>query len=114
MRSHTGRPVRMQAEATGADSRRKLRATRVRSSAMTPDWATRDEPPEENLAQTVAPLRVHVDGKFFTRGNQRLRICGVTYGPFAPGSDGHPFPTPARAADDLARMRAVGINAIRT
>jgi GT2 family glycosyltransferase len=48
------------------------------------------------------------------RGSQRLRINGVTYGPFAPGQGGQPFPTPQRTAEDFALMRAAGINAIRT
>jgi GT2 family glycosyltransferase len=58
--------------------------------------------------------RVSVEGKFLARGSQRLRVCGVTYGPFACGSDDQPFPTPWRVEDDFARMRAAGINAIRT
>src|SRR5947209_13095809 len=58
--------------------------------------------------------RVRVDGKGFARGGERLRIQGVTYGPFAPGADGQPFPAPARVHEDFLRMRAGGINAIRT
>src|SRR4051812_25349511 len=58
--------------------------------------------------------RVGVDGKFFSRGGERLRVQGVTYGPFAPDDDGQPFPDPGRVLRDFARMRAVGINAIRT
>jgi GT2 family glycosyltransferase len=38
----------------------------------------------------------------------------VTYGPFAPGADGQPFPDPGTVQQDFARMRASGINAIRT
>src|SRR5262249_39652163 len=34
--------------------------------------------------------------------------------PFATNPKGEPFPTPERAADDFARMRAAAINAIRT
>ncbi|HXG08646.1 MAG TPA: glycosyltransferase [Gemmataceae bacterium] len=58
--------------------------------------------------------RVQVDGKFFSRGGRRLRIRGVTYGPFAPSERGEPFPAPDRVRADLGRMRAIGINAIRT
>src|SRR3954452_12857820 len=58
--------------------------------------------------------RVRVDGKFFARGQQRLRIQGVTYGPFAPNEAGEPFPHSPRVADDFAAMQAAGINAIRT
>jgi GT2 family glycosyltransferase len=60
------------------------------------------------------PERVRVDGKFFARGQQRLRIQGVTYGPFAPDADGHQFPPQARVDEDFARMRAANINSIRT
>lgn len=58
--------------------------------------------------------RARVDGKRLLRGNQRLRLHGATYGPFAPDEDGHPFPTPARVEEDFARMRDAGINSIRT
>jgi GT2 family glycosyltransferase len=55
-----------------------------------------------------------VDGKFFARGSQRLRVRGVTYGPFAPNDEGEPFPALDRVSDDFLRMRAAGINALRT
>jgi O-antigen biosynthesis protein len=58
--------------------------------------------------------RVRLDGKFFARGLQRLRIHGVTYGPFAPGADGEPFPAQQRVRDDFSRMQAASINAVRT
>src|SRR5205823_2747507 len=50
----------------------------------------------------------------FARDGRALRLRGVTYGPFAPDAQGAPFPAPRRVADDLARMRAAGINALRT
>jgi O-antigen biosynthesis protein len=58
--------------------------------------------------------RVQVAGKVVLRGGQRLRIHGVTYGPFAANALGQPFPPPERLADDLARMQAAGINSLRT
>ena len=58
--------------------------------------------------------RARVDGKFLHWGSARSRVCGVTYGPFAPGPDGRPFPPPGAVRDDFERMEAVGINAIRT
>jgi GT2 family glycosyltransferase len=58
--------------------------------------------------------RVRTDGKLLRRGGQRLRVQGVTYGPFAPNAAGEPFPDAARAHDDFARMRAAGVNAVRT
>src|SRR5712692_7050707 len=60
------------------------------------------------------PDRARVEGKFFTQRGRRLRVQGVTYGPFAPDADGQPFPSPERVSDDFARMRAAGINCVRT
>jgi GT2 family glycosyltransferase len=57
---------------------------------------------------------VRVDGKFFARGGRRLRVHGVTYGPFAPNADGQPFPSTERVAGDFGHMQAAGINAVRT
>jgi GT2 family glycosyltransferase len=63
---------------------------------------------------TVAACpRVRVDGKFLARGRQRLRVQGVTYGPFAPDAQGQQFPPPHVVADDFARMRDAGINSVR-
>jgi GT2 family glycosyltransferase len=59
-------------------------------------------------------VRARVDGKFLARGRQRLRIHGVTYGPFAPGPDGQAFPRPEVVRADFARMRATGLNSVRT
>jgi GT2 family glycosyltransferase len=55
-----------------------------------------------------------VDGKLLACGQQRVRIKGVTYGPFAPNAQGQPFPTPHRVAEDFAQMQAAGINSVRT
>jgi hypothetical protein len=58
--------------------------------------------------------RVRVAGKFLARGPFSWRVRGVTYGPFAPNGGGEPFPAPDRVAADFARMKAAGINALRT
>src|SRR5262249_37748598 len=58
--------------------------------------------------------RVSVAGKLFARGARRMRLQGVTYGPFAPNARGEPFPTSERAAEDFGRMRDAGINPFRT
>lgn len=63
---------------------------------------------------SARPDRLRIDGKFFRRGENRTPIRGVTYGPFAPGADGLPFPDPRRVATDFAAMRAAGLDAIRT
>src|SRR5688572_29550732 len=58
--------------------------------------------------------RVRVNGKVFARGRRRLRIQGVTYGPFSADEAGHPFPSAPRIGDDFDRMGDAGINAVRT
>jgi GT2 family glycosyltransferase len=58
--------------------------------------------------------RVRVEGRRLACGGKRLRIQGVTYGPFPPGAGGEPFPPPEQAAADFAGMRAAGINCLRT
>jgi O-antigen biosynthesis protein len=69
-------------------------------------------------AHDVRPVgsrqRVRVDGKYLARGPDRLRVHGVTYGPFAPAPDGTAFPSPKCVEQDFARMAAAGINSIRT
>ena len=52
-------------------------------------------------------------GKFFFRGDEKVYLRGVTYGPFAPGPEGHQFPDPALARRDFALMRELGANALR-
>ncbi len=61
----------------------------------------------------VRRSRVVVDGKLFRHGQERLKISGVTYGPFAPNAAGEPLPEPVAVAADFARMRAASINAVR-
>jgi GT2 family glycosyltransferase len=61
----------------------------------------------------VSHDRVRVEGKFFSRSGRRVRIQGVTYGPFAPSGNGEPFPLPGSVSDDFQRMQAIGINSIR-
>jgi GT2 family glycosyltransferase len=67
-----------------------------------------------STAGPAAQARVRVDGKFFARLGRRLRVGGVTYGPFRPGADREPFPPPDRVAQDFSLMAAAGIDAVRT
>src|SRR5512144_1253905 len=53
-------------------------------------------------------------GKFFFRGPAKFYLKSVTYGPFAPGTDGAQFPRPQLVQRDFALMRELGANAIRT
>jgi glycosyltransferase involved in cell wall biosynthesis len=57
---------------------------------------------------------IGIDGKFFARGKRRLRVQGVTYGPFRPNRDCERFPEPDRVRVDVRMMAAAGINALRT
>jgi GT2 family glycosyltransferase len=82
--------------------------------SITPTIAELHPQVRSNGTPSSRSTRVSVDGKFFTRDGRRLRIQGVTYGPFAAGSDGQPFPDPFRVIDDFGRMHAAQINAIRT
>ena len=52
-------------------------------------------------------------GKFFFRGDEKVYLRGVTYGPFAPGPEGHQFPDPTHARRDFTLMRELGANALR-
>jgi hypothetical protein len=71
-------------------------------------------PPDGRAGGELLTGRARVEGKFLARGGLRFRVQGVTYGPFAPDADGQPFPSPEQVRDDLLRMKAAGINALRT
>lgn len=58
--------------------------------------------------------RVEVDGKFFRVAGARFHVRGVTYGPFARNEAGEPFPPAPQVRRDIAQMRTLGANAIRT
>jgi GT2 family glycosyltransferase len=49
----------------------------------------------------------------FIRNGERLRLHGVTYGPFALNTEGFPFPGDNQVHDDFLQMQAAGINSIR-
>jgi O-antigen biosynthesis protein len=63
---------------------------------------------------TNSGAMIGIHGKLFGRGGQRLRLAGVTYGPFQPDRNGLMFPDVQRVRDDMRLMSAVGINALRT
>ena len=52
--------------------------------------------------------RPAVGGKFLFVGAEKLWVRGATYGTFAPGEDGVPYPAPACVDRDFAAMRAAG------
>src|SRR5258708_9142420 len=50
----------------------------------------------------------------FIRKGERVRLRGVTYGPFALNTDGQPFPEEKLIHDDFQQMQTAGIHSIRT
>ncbi|MEP6936595.1 MAG: glycosyltransferase [Chthoniobacterales bacterium] len=60
----------------------------------------------------TGPIRA--GAKFFFAGERKFSVKGVTYGPFAPDRAGDQLGDPAQLARDLAQMRELGINVLRT
>ncbi len=58
--------------------------------------------------------RPEARGKFLFAGGEKLLLRGVTYGTFAPGPDGEPYPDDDTIQRDFAAMASLGINAVRT
>ena len=63
---------------------------------------------------TLVIQRLRTQGKFFFDGDQKVYLKGVSYGPFEPGSHGHPFPEQEGVEKDFRMMRELGVNCIRT
>src|SRR6476620_5233591 len=70
-------------------------------------------PIAETRPRETRPAVVTVDGKFLSRGGERLWIKGVTYGSFGLNDAGEPYPPFAQLLDDFAFMKESGINAVR-
>ncbi|MCX8073137.1 MAG: glycosyltransferase [Candidatus Binatia bacterium] len=68
---------------------------------------------ERRVEQAPESSGVRTAGKFFFRGDEKLYLRGVTYGPFAP-HDGTFFPPRETVVRDLALMRDLGANCLRT
>jgi GT2 family glycosyltransferase len=64
-------------------------------------------------AGEISEPRVRVDGKFFRRGDQKLHIKGVTYGPFAPNAQGEFFASPEQTVRDFELVKELGANLLR-
>jgi len=77
-------------------------------------------PHSHALRQESAPppvpsdVRPEARGKFLFAGGEKLLLRGVTYGTFAPGEDGEPYPDDDTIRRDFAAMASLGINAVRT
>ena len=59
-------------------------------------------------------IRPHVHGKFIFVGNEKVHVCGVTYGTFCLDEDGNEYLDPEVVERDFAQMAANGLNAVRT
>src|SRR5262245_10854792 len=70
--------------------------------------------PERAPAPALDDTFPTIGGKFFFVGDRKLYLRGVSYGPFAPGAHGFPFPEPALVGRDLELMAEVGANCLRT
>lgn len=59
--------------------------------------------------------RIRRAAKFFFEGGEKWELRGVTYGPFRPrGPEQVPFPESDTMIEDFKRMRACGLNCLRT
>ena len=61
-----------------------------------------------------ANSRIRAVAKFFFEGDRKFFVKGVTYGPFKPDAEGNYLGRPEQVEKDLALMREVGFNLIRT
>ncbi len=57
--------------------------------------------------------RISVDGKFFRLGIEKFHIKGITYGPFAPNSEGQHFCSSEQTRRDFEQIRELGANLLR-
>ena len=62
---------------------------------------------------TDARTSVVAAGKFLSAGGEKLYVRGVTYGTFAPDSDGRLFPAEEQVERDFVAMARAGIDAVR-
>ena len=62
----------------------------------------------------AAPRGVSVNGKFLDVDGRRFLVKGVSYGTFAPDTDGRQFPAVSQIDTDFAQMAAAGVNTVRT
>lgn len=57
--------------------------------------------------------RIRLDGMFFSEGDRRFWLRGVSYGPFRPNAAGEPLPEPKLVDGDLALVNELGANTLR-
>ena len=69
--------------------------------------------PETHRAALSGSGSAATHGKFLAVGGARFLVKGVTYGTFAPASDGSQFPSRAVVRADFDAMRQAGLNTVR-
>ena len=75
--------------------------------------ALQADPAVNQLSKPSSLTRVVTDGKFLRAGEERFLIKGVTYGTFAPDSNGYQFPQLSQVSEDFRLMAELGINTVR-
>ena len=95
--------------------------TSISSPHVDPDVADRDQSAHgarldqvDHIREFPFAIRPDVRGKFLYVGNEKFWLKGVTYGTFAPRSDGAQFPEDEIIDRDFAAMAASGFNTVRT
>lgn len=66
---------------------------------------------DQNAALIQARLRV--SGKFLRVGEEKVRLRGISYGPFRPNAAGAPFPEDSRLTSDLEHLWALKFDTVR-
>jgi glycosyltransferase involved in cell wall biosynthesis len=69
---------------------------------------------ERRVDTATSGDELRVGGKFIFRGDQKVYLRAVTYGPFAPAADGTQFPERDMVRRDFALMCDLGANCFRT
>src|SRR5215211_5213634 len=59
-------------------------------------------------------LRPRTRGKFLFAGEEKLYVCGVTYGPFRPDENGSEYHSPEAVERDFSQIAANGLTSVRT
>lgn len=77
-------------------------------------WPMSSVPLGRRVELPAHDAQLRAGGKFFFRGEEKVFLRGVTYGPFAPGEDGTPFPDRALVRRDFALLLELGANCLRT
>lgn len=83
------------------------------STGETPSALRLAPQPTPRLPKARPTERVTVDGKFFRAGRTKFYPKGVTYGPFAPNSEGDFFASPSHTRKDFELIARLGANLLR-